>query len=246
MSELNNSVIKAMTILELFSKKEELSVIELQDLTGFSSSAINRIISSFESMNYVYKSEISGKYLLGSKLYFLGESTRIYTHLVDKSKTPIVQLSKNLLLAISLSVIEDLMSIVIYQRKSETIMGMLPTIGSRRALNCSASGKVMIAFSKDPMQIVEDMTYHRYTENTIIDKDKYIEVIKETSKNGYACDDQELEKDLFCIAVPIIDISGYAVCSLSVSGYKSRVVEDFDNILSELKKTLNIISNLLK
>lgn len=246
MSELNNSVIKAMTILDLFTKKEELSIAEIHEMTGFSSTAISRILSSFESMNYVYKSETNGKYLLGSKLYYLGTCTRLNTHLVDKAKDPIEQLSKKLMLTVSLSVIENYESVVIYQRQSDMIMGMLPTVGSKRALNCSASGKVKIAFSKDPLKIINTMTFHKYTENTIIDKDKYLEVINKTKMDRYACDDEELEKDLFCVAVPIIDISGYAVSGLSVSGYKNRMLEDFDKILSALNETAKVISQLIK
>ena len=242
MSELNNSVIKALDILSLFLKHESLSVAEIHELTGFSKSAINRIIASCENRKFIYRSRDNGKYLLGNSVYFLGNSTNLNNHIITYARGPIEKLSKALKLTISVTVMSNYESVVIYQRKSEMVMGLVPGLGTTRTLNCSASGKVLTAFSENPDQILDAMEFKQYSDNTIMDRYAYSEVINETKKDGFAIDDEEIEDNLFCIAMPILNPQGDLVCSISVSGGKKKMTQDFELIKTELEKTVLEIS----
>lgn len=245
MSEVNNSVIKSLEILEMFMHHEHLSVAEMSDISGYSKSAITRIINSLASKNYIYKSPESGKYLLGNKLYYLGECTNLNTHLVEISKGPMEELAQRLDITITLSVMDDHASMVVYKKKSRMIMGVVPDVGSRRSLNVSASGKVLVAFSEDPHSHIEQMTYKRYTDKTITDKETYAQEIRKTRESGYAIDDEELEKDLFCVAMPILNSVHRAVGTISVSGYRNQVLPRLEDIKKELKNTVTRIAGQL-
>jgi DNA-binding IclR family transcriptional regulator len=47
--------------------------------------------------------------------------------------------------------------------------------------------------------------------------------LAEVRRLGYAMDDVEHEPDVKCVAVPIMDHTGAATCSVSVSGPQARI-----------------------
>ena len=243
MSELNNSVIKAMKILELFKDNELLTIATISDKTSYSKSAINRILTSFESLGYLTKN--MEQYRLSNKLYYLGMSTNVINNLVEMAKPYIEKLANNVKLTVSLSIMEDYKAVIIYQRQSNKIMNVTPPLGNKSGLNCTASGKVLVAFSKDPEGIIEVMDFDQRTPNTIMSKKDFRQVIKQAQKNGYAYEDEEIELGLYCLAVPIVDNNGHIICSISVSGYRKYVLENDEETKAELLKCAKEISEAI-
>ena len=245
MSEENNSAKKSLMILDLFLKNEKLGIKEIIDSTGYSKSAIHRIMSTLESANYIYKNTDENKYFLSSKLYFLGEKTNINRHIVHACKDPVEELSQKLRLTISVSIMEDNMCVVVYKKDSQQNMGLVPNVGERRHLHCSASGKVLTGFSTDKERIIDSLRYEKLTPNTIHTKECFIHAVNKAMIEGFAYDDEELAAGLFCIATPVLDINKKAICSLSISGYKVKMLENLDTIKKELKETADKIGNLM-
>jgi len=114
-------------------------------------------------------------------------------------------------------------------------------IGHEVPLYCSAMGKSIIAFNKDIQ--LEDMEYKHYTENTVTSNKELNAQLKEIRKKGYSLDDEEYIKGLICIAVPILDLEGKAVASVSVSLPAARLDEDKkEYYVSILKEATSKIS----
>ncbi|WDV46799.1 IclR family transcriptional regulator [Clostridiaceae bacterium M8S5] len=242
MNEVNNSVIKAIKILELFEYDEKLSIADIYDKTTYSKSAINRILTSFEVTGYVQKNKETGKYYLTNKLYHLGNSTNVNKNIIEIARPHIEELMKKVQLTVSLSIIEDYRAVILYQRKSNKIMRVTPPVGYKSTLNGVASGKVLVAFSKNPAQIIDVMDFGKNTSNTITDKEKYLDVIYETKKNGYAYEDEETELGLFCLAAPVVDKTGVCICSISISGYRKLLIENLEQNKIDLLKCTEKIS----
>ena len=62
---------------------------------------------------------------------------------------------------------------------------------------------------------------------------------------GFAIDNEEAERGLYCISMPVFDFSGEVACTISVSGFKETMLEDIEKIKSELSKCTNEISEKL-
>ncbi len=58
----------------------------------------------------------------------------------------------------------------------------------------------------------------RFTANTITEPALLHETLQEIREQGYAVDNEEHEKGICCIAVPVRDHSGNVVAALSLSG----------------------------
>ena len=50
--------------------------------------------------------------------------------------------------------------------------------------------------------------------------------LEEIRRNGYAIEREELEYELVCVAVPVLNRIGYPAAAISCSGPKSRMTED--------------------
>ncbi|XMB86522.1 IclR family transcriptional regulator [Mycoplasmatota bacterium WC44] len=239
------SLKKTLNILDLFLSYDRLGVTEISNITSYPTSTVHRILETLESTGYVYKSINTNKYKLGSKLYYLGKHTDLSKNIIDKSKGLIEALSKELLQTISMSMLSSNQSIVIYKKDSVMKMGMVPRIGEKKSLHCSASGKILTAYSNNPERIVEEIDFYPITENTITDKVEFMNEINKVKSSGFAIDNEEIELDLYCLAVPIFNSVGELVCSLSISGLKSRMLENIDSIRLRLLQTAGEISNLI-
>jgi DNA-binding IclR family transcriptional regulator len=67
----------------------------------------------------------------------------------------------------------------------------------------------------------------KFTENTIVDRAKFIRNLKEVAKRGYAIDNEEYNPGVRCVGVPIRDYTGRVVGGISVCGPSFRMTDEF-------------------
>lgn len=246
MSEVNNSVIKAMNIIDLFLKDEELNITEMQKITGLSRTSINRIVNSLVHTNYLVKDAETSKYSIGTKMFFIVNTSAKYGYVIKTVKEHVDRLSDIVSRSVSVTVMENNKNVAVYVKKSNKIISIIPEVGTTRELNCSASGKVLVAFSKNNSNIIDNIDFQRLTNNTIVNNEEFRKVVEKVKITGYAIDDEEAERGLFCISMPVFGINKQVFCTISVSGFKDTMIEDMDFIKNELKKCTDEISANIK
>ncbi|MDD5454823.1 MAG: IclR family transcriptional regulator, partial [Candidatus Ratteibacteria bacterium] len=116
---------------------------------------------------------------------------------------------------------------VVYIDKIESIkpIRMYSRIGNIAPINCTAAGKVILAFQQEGVvnSIIESLDFIPLTKNTILDKEEFIRVLEVVRKEGYAIDNSEHEENICCIAAPIRDYSRNVNHALSISAIKTRM-----------------------
>ena len=83
-------------------------------------------------------------------------------------------------------------------------------------------------------EILEGTEFTKYTENTLQSQEQVKQQVEEIRKAGYAVDREELEYGLVCVGAAILDLNGYPLGAISVSGPATRMTEE----LIGRKKTL--------
>ena len=63
------------------------------------------------------------------------------------------------------------------------------------------------------------------------------EVLAQIREQGYACDDEESEIGLYCLAAPIRDMNGDVVAAVSISGPAERMKENREKNIALVKQT---------
>jgi DNA-binding IclR family transcriptional regulator len=117
-------------------------------------------------------------------------------------------------------------------------MSLVPRVGDLISPNCSAAGKILIAYAENPKDILDRLTYDKRTKNTITSREQLEDELERVRVRGHAYDDEELAEGLFCVAAPLLNHAGYATCAVSVTGYKPKLTEKLDLIENSLKSTI--------
>ena len=214
---LNNSIIKATTILNCFSyEKPRLRLKDISAMTGINQPTAYRLLNTLKECSLIEQNE--NNYSLG-RGFLKYEGIVLNSMEIRRICLPFIEeLSNNLKINVNLAVLDD--NEVIYVARAETpycAYGYFH-LGMRRPINCTALGKVLICKSPEIVSEVFKRGVRRYTLNTITDEAKYLEEIEKVGLQGYGVDFEEWSNGINCIAVPICNSVGNIVAGISISG----------------------------
>jgi IclR family acetate operon transcriptional repressor len=100
-------------------------------------------------------------------------------------------------------------------------------VGTTDAAHATATGKAMLAWLPEDelRRIVELRGMPRYTANTIVDYDAFVEELRLVRRNGYSTDREEFQPGVICVGAAIRDQSGAVVGAISASTPTMRADE---------------------
>lgn len=214
---LNNSISKAITILNCFSyENPRLRLKDISIITGINQPTAYRLLNTLKEFNLIEQNEVN---------YSLGRGFLKYEGIVLNSMEIrriclpyLEELSNNLKLNVNLAVLDE--NEVIYVARAETpycTYGYFH-IGMRRPIYCTALGKVLVCKTPEVVSEVFKRDVNRYTLNTITDADTFLKEIEKVSLQGYAVDLEEWNNGINCIAAPLYDATGKIIAGISISG----------------------------
>jgi DNA-binding IclR family transcriptional regulator len=110
---------------------------------------------------------------------------------------------------------------VIYVDKVESshAIRMYSRIGKVAPLFCTGVGKAVLAFQSPEMikEMLDGLAFRKYTQSTIVSREKLLRELASIRKNGYALDREEHEADVACLAVPLRDYTRKVIASVSIT-----------------------------
>lgn len=246
---LNQSIIKAFTLLDAFTDdKKEWGVRELALKTGYNKSTTYRLLSTLVLLNVVHQNN-NEKYQLGSKLFELGNRVSLYKSLRNLTNIPIQKAALDIQETVLLGILKDHQ--VFHINKADSLQGLKisTSIGSYAPVNCSAIGKLLLAFSSLETQetFFSSVTLRSFTKNTITSASKLKKELQLIQQQKFALDIEESELGLVCIAMPIYNKKGKVIAGMSASGPSSRFrMENVQNYITILQKGATEIEQSLQ
>lgn len=215
-------------LLDCFSfSQQELGITELSEALGLYKSNVHNIVSTLESMGYLTKNTHTGKYALGMKFFKLGNIALNQLNFRKIVLPHLYNLCHEFNEAMTLTVpmgLEVLCLDSIYPVSSASNRTRL---GHTFPMHCTSEGKVMMAFSSEPL--LENLTARKlvaYTPNTITDREKLKAVVEETHKNGYGYASMEFTFTNTGVSVPILDSHGHFLAALTTAGPAQHFTEE--------------------
>ena len=108
------------------------------------------------------------------------------------------------------------------------IMSVAISIGTRLPAFHTAIGRVQLGFLDDDelWRRLRSLRIEPYTPSTITDVQALFERIRADREQGFSIVDEELERGLRSIAVPIVDRAGQAVGALNLSTHSTRTTRN--------------------
>jgi IclR family acetate operon transcriptional repressor len=119
--------------------------------------------------------------------------------------------------------------------------------GTRMELTAGVVGKVFLSSvdNEEVLNLLEHKGLPRYTENSIVDPDRYLEELEKTRAQGYAIDREEYLKGVTAVAA-LIYSGHFPIAAVWVVGFTSSMGDKkLPDVISHLKATAEQISTRL-
>jgi IclR family transcriptional regulator, KDG regulon repressor len=197
---------------------------EIAKLSGLPVSTVHRFLVNLEAGGFLTKDEHSN-YHLGVACVSLGQAAREQLDVRKVSLPHLEQLNHSTRETVHLTVRHKLTAVYIEKLDSPEPLRIHSRIGASVPLYCTGVGKVMLAYLGDEELaiVVNELELRRFTENTVGSIQELQTQLARVRKDGFACDMEEHEPHIRCIAAPIWDPTGAVNASLSVTGPAVRM-----------------------
>lgn len=216
---------RGLSLLKLFASVEHgLSATEVARLSQLPVSTVHRFLMNLETTGFL-NTDNAGIYHLGIACVSLGQAARGQLDIRRVSLPYLQELNRHTRETVHLTVRQELSAVYVDKLDSPEQLRIHSKIGASVPLHCSAVGKVLLAYlpEEEQQKILGQLELRRFTENTVRSLQELQTELQRTRREGYACDLEEHEAHIRCIAAPIWDHAGLVNAALSVTGPAVRM-----------------------
>ena len=172
-------------------------------------STVHRFLVNLETAGFLNCSR-DGVYQLGIACFAIGQAALSQLDLRRVSLPYLEDLNRQTRETIHLTLRHGLSAVYVEKLDSPEQLRIYSRIGAAVPLYCTAVGKVMLAYMPDEERerLLPQLGLKRFTPNTVGNLQELAAELYRVRKNGYACDLEEHELHIRCIAAPIWDHAG--------------------------------------
>jgi IclR family pca regulon transcriptional regulator len=156
------------------------------------------------------------------------------------------QLSERFHESCSAAVLEGTEVVYVARIPAQRIMSVMLAVGTRLPAFHTALGRIQLGFLDEAefWRRLRSLRIEAYTPSTITDVQALFDRVREDRAQGFSIVDEELERGLRSIAVPVMDRNGQAIAGLNLSTHSTRTTrnEMRERFLPSLRATAEQIS----
>ena len=238
---------KGLAVLGSFG--EQLATMTLSAAaTGLSRATARRVLLTLAELGYV--SQNGRTFSLAPRILELGFAYLSTQSWIDRAVPLMKELSHALRESCSAAILQG--SEIVYVARMPAphrLMSTAIAVGTRLPAFHSSLGRIQLGFlgEADLRQRLATATIQSYTPRTLTDPEGLVERIRNDHARGYAIVDEELERGLRSLAVPIVTRGGENVGAINLSTHSSRTTrsELSDRFLPRLAAVAREISKSL-
>ncbi|MDR1796291.1 MAG: IclR family transcriptional regulator [Clostridiales Family XIII bacterium] len=219
----SKSIVKALSILDLFAEKDELGVLEIGERTGLPASTVQRIVNSLVSKQYLSQNTANLKYRLGLAFFKIISRYSQKQQWVDVAVPMLEQLAGTYQETVNLGVLRGESIVLLAKVDSPFILRPNFNIGIAYEAANSSLWRCLCAYL--PADAAESLItgVKPTTPRSITDPAGFRKLFETVRAQGYAIEDEEFQVGLFCIAAPIKDGDDNVIAAISLSIPKTRL-----------------------
>ncbi len=243
----NKTVVKSLTILNLFRIHSRLTLNEIVHLTEIPKTSAHRMIGSLSDMGFLTK-DSDGYYSLGLLFLEFGHLVAERIDLRKIAKPHMEALRDEVNEAVNLTMRDGDEAVYVEKLDTDHPVRLFTKVGRRSPLYTGACSRIILAYTDEKEQeaYLHNIELKPFGTKTIVDKDVLMDTLKQSRMNGFAISYSELENNTISIAAPIFNLSGQVIGGLSVAGPELRFSEErITELVEKVKQTANNISKEL-
>ncbi len=210
---------RGLRLLHLFSQYPRgLTAKQVAGLSRLPVSTVHRFLANLVTAGFL-SCDVDGSYHLGIACFAIGQAAVGQLDIRRLSLPYLRELNQQTRETIHLTVRHGLSAVYVEKLDSPEPLRIHSRIGAAVPLYCTAVGKVMLAYMPEDEQekILPELGVKRLTANTVGNLQELKTELYRVRKNGYACDLEEHEMHIRCLAAPIWDHNGAVQSSVSVT-----------------------------
>jgi len=225
LSESIRAVERALEVLLCFSPETpELSMTQISEKIGINKSTVHRLLATLQAKRFVERDTTTGLYSPGNRLIQLAFLTLEKNDLHEIAAPYMQRLNDMHLETITLSILDDKDMVYIAVLESPQKVKLAAEPGQRLPAFCTASGKVVIAYSpEDVVQLIIEEGFRKYTSSTISTRETMLHILDLVRQRGFAYSEQEYEEGINAVAAPILDKKNRPLAAIAVAGPTYRL-----------------------
>lgn len=242
------TVERALIILKhIATSSKGVGVREVAQLLGYSPAVVQKILQALVSQDFAQKDDTTRKYALGPAAIQVGFAGLTKIELRSEARSHLQTLSaesgETALLGIRIA--DKVM--YIEKASSPAEIRMDPPIGAFRPFNCTAVGKVILAFMPDEELelLAKQNAFVQPTSNSVTDVNKLKLEMARIRESGVAIDNEEFIQGAMCLGAPIRNHEGEVIAAVAISGPTHRMTGSLQNLRAQLTDCTKKISTAL-
>lgn len=219
------SLQRGLRLLQLFSEAPRgLTAKEVASRSRLPVSTVHRFLVNLENAGYLNCGR-DGMYQLGIACFAIGQAALGQLDLRRVSLPYLEELNRQTRETIHLTLRHGSSAVYVEKLDSLEPLRIYSRIGATVPLYCTAVGKIMLAYMPDEERekVIPQLGLKRFTPNTVGNLQELAAELYRVRKNGYACDLEEHELHIRCIAAPVWDHEGKVSASVSITAPMVRM-----------------------
>jgi DNA-binding IclR family transcriptional regulator len=240
---------RALELFELLSENPQgLTISEMSSILNFPRNSVFRIITTLNNNSYLNRDDELRKYRLSFKMLTIGMKVLSDPALVEVALPVMHSLQKIYKETVPLGIIKDDKGVILEEVTGTHAFRFVLEPGKSFNLYTSAPAKAIIAYlpKHDQNRLINAIEFKRFTDNTIITKQDFIQTLTKVKKQGYATDYAEEIEGMHCLGAPIFNRKGVPIAAVWITGPSIRIKQsDFKVIGKDVRYHADKISRNL-
>ncbi len=237
---------RGLDLLKLFAGAENgLSPSVVTKLSHLPVSTVHRFLTNLQASGFL-SSDNTGVYHLGIACITLGHAARGKLDVRRASLPYLQELNRQTRETVHLTVRNALSAVYVEKLDSLEPLRIHSRIGASVPLHCTAVGKILLAYlpAAEQAAVLNELVLRRFTENTVSNLQELQTQLSRVRRDGFACDLEEHESHIRCVAAPIWDHTGAVNASLSITGPAVRMatarIKQIASLISAAGKKISV------
>jgi IclR family pca regulon transcriptional regulator len=225
--EFMATLAKGLAVLGSFDKQRPVMTFsQAAQANGLSRATARRILRTLAELGYVVQN--GREFSLSSGILKLGFAYLATQNWIEQAAPLMRQLSEQFHESCSAAILEGTEIVYVARFPARRIMSVTLAVGTRLPAFHTSLGRIQLGFldHAEFWRRLMALRIEAYTPSTITDLQALYERVREDHAQGFSIVDEELERGLRSIAVPVVDRSGQAIAALNVSTHSTRTTRN--------------------
>lgn len=218
---------RGLSVIRAFGPEHQfMTLTEVAGRTGMTRAAARRFLLTLKNLGYV-KNDDGKHFSLEPQVLNLGYAYLSSIPWWEAAQRYMEEVTAAVDESCSAAVLDGTDIVYVARVSTRRIMTVALGIGTRLPAHATSMGRVLLAY-QDPAQqdaYLKTAKLEKITEQTTVQASALKKILAEVKQQGYCIVDQELERGVRSIAVPVFDRAGKCLAAINVGTHVTRVTK---------------------